>query len=217
MADNLPLPDEATLATFWRDAATAPLPTPQEWAELLTGLRWAAEVQHQGKDAPNMPAGATAAQIALSAVVAFLERDCVLRDGASMPLIELQGALLDLSSGRVSPMFKPVSKPAHNPGKGRSEALRIGMTARAMSLLMDGGSTEDAAAQRVGRALGIKPTTVKNWRDRMEQGHGPGASREAVAHYAAPLPDWPGSTPTQQGEQLLDLLKARAPFRPKSQ
>ena len=128
-----------------------------------------------------------------------------------MPLLQLQAAIVDLADGRVSPMFKPRERPNRHPGKRQTDAFLMAMAARAMSELMEGGASEAAAALKVARALGGKASTIKNWRDRLNQGPGPGAPQAAVDHYRAPLPSWPGSTGTQRGERLLALMKERLP------
>jgi hypothetical protein len=207
--DGLPLPDQATFNALRSESgALTARPKASEWADLVAMLRWAAEVRRRGEDADNVPQGVTAARLALKAVIQFLQRECVLKHGASMPLIELQAALTDLTNGRVSQMFKPVAKPSGNPGKSRSDAAFMGNSARAMSLLMEAGKSEKDAASRVGKVLGIEPSQVKNWRDRLNQGPGPGAPRAAIDHYKARLPTWPDSTPLQQGERLLKVIKA---------
>jgi hypothetical protein len=218
--DGLPLPDAEAAencAAKAREALTA-RPKASDWAVLVASLYWAVEADRRAIAATNAPPGSTAARIALKAVIQFLEKQpCVMQRGASMPLIELQGALVDLAAGRVSQLLKPIVKPPYNPGKGHHDSLRMGMAAKAMSLLMDGGIREDAAALRVARAIGIESRTVRNWRNRLKEGPGPGAPQEAVRHYKEALPPWPGSTPIQQAERVLELLRARMPVRTKSQ
>jgi hypothetical protein len=157
----------------------------------------------------------TGPALALRSILAFLQtQDCVMRHGASGPLLRLQSAILDLADGRVSPMFKPMKKPKGHPGMGREEAYRVGMAAQAMSLLMEGGESEDSAAREVARELGIKKAaTVKNWRTRLSQGPGPGAPRDALELFNTPLEPWPGSTPKMRGKRILELMKDR--LRPK--
>ena len=210
--DGLPRADAAFFAALETDALTA-RPKATDWAVLVAGLRWAAEVGRRGGEAGDAPPGTTASRLALKAVLAFLEKqDCVMRHGASMPLAKIQGALTDLAQGRVSPMFKPPVKANGNPGKGKGESLRMGIAARAMSELMDGGDSEDDAARQVAGALGgkMRPATVRNWRARLNQGPGPGAPQEAIDHFKAPLPSWPDSTPTMRGKRLLEILKERS-------
>jgi hypothetical protein len=101
--DGLPIPDQATLARLWNEAQKAPLPSPRQWVELLALLRWAAEVRRHGEEADNAPQGTTAPRLALAAIIGFLsQQECVLKHGASMPLIDLQNALTDLADGIVS-------------------------------------------------------------------------------------------------------------------
>lgn len=152
------------------------------------------------------------APYALRAVLLFLERQPgVMRHAAIAPLIRLQGDIIDLADGRVSPLFKPVARQRGNPGKGQNEAMRMGFAVRTMSELMDGGTSEAEAARQVAAAIGEKATTVRNWRARLNEGPGPGAPQLAIDHYKEPLPPDLGSTPEQRGKNLLGVLRTRGP------
>jgi hypothetical protein len=207
--DGVPFPDEETL-NAWRAQAITEQPNSRDWAELVVMLRWATELERPGATNPRLPAGMTAPEYALRAVLHFLERQpSVMRHSALAPLLRLRGAIVDLADGRISPLLKPVARPVGNPGKGQHEAFRMGMAARTMSELMEGGASEHDAARRVARALGgkISGVTVRNWRARLNEGHGSGAPQAAIEHYRAPLPPGLGDTPKLRGENLLKRLK----------
>jgi hypothetical protein len=86
-----------------------------------------------------------------------------------------------------------------------------------MSECVEAGDSISVAAEKVTRALrtgrrdlrDLKPPTVKNWRDRLEAGPGPGAPDEAIKHYKEPLPPGLGTTPRQRADNLLKILAER--------
>ena len=90
-----------------------------------------------------------------------------------------------------------------------------GIAARALSEFMAAGENKDQAARGIATKLNnagcdigeVTATTVINWRERLEQGQGPGASEHAVKQYRMPVP---GDTPKERGENLLKAIAHRA-------
>lgn len=93
----------------------------------------------------------------LRAVRAFLEGQGI-PDDLMRPLQELMASLADLERGAANEHLKPRSR-----GAGRSpapvmEAITYGRAAAALTMLMEAGRTEEAAAQEVAQRLrGIAP------------------------------------------------------------
>ena len=148
----------------------------------------------------------------------FLQKQSGLMErGDLAPFLRLNAALTDLTFGRVSNLFKPANKKIGRPGVGSSRELLQALAARALSELFEAGEDRDQAAGRIARALkakrrdmtNVSAATVVNWRERLMQGPGPGASEEAVRQYCMPLPDRFGGTPKLRGETLLKALAKR--------
>jgi hypothetical protein len=129
--DGLPTPSDAFLAALGREAPTGnealtTRPKATDWAVLVAGLRWAAEIDRRGNEDANVPEGTTGPRIALKALIAFLlKQDCVERHGAHVPLVRLAAALADLGDGIVSPLFRPtVRHPGAEGPSVRKRTLR---------------------------------------------------------------------------------------------
>jgi hypothetical protein len=134
------------------------------------------------------------------------------------PLLRVSNALFELNHGRVSPLFKPIQRKGHSPGQPNAHALLKGHAARALSELMASGMPIDDAATKIAMALkqaskkGLRPVTARtviNWRERFEQGPGPGAPQAAL-HVYSRNPGPPGGTPLERGLGLVEELKRYA-------
>jgi hypothetical protein len=218
--DGLPIIDNATLEAWTAEALAEP-PDPQFWVDLTIILRWAAELDRRGVNDPKMPPGMTPCFFALHHLYGLLLKQLFLmrRGENCAPLMRLSSAIFDLSDGRVSPMFKPLSRKKGNPGLPSNFEIIKGTAARAMSELIEGGMPLPEAAQIVANALqdasrkvvgNITAQTVTNWRERLMQGEGPGASEFAVQAYRDSLPFEMGDTPLERGKNLVGQLRQRA-------
>ena len=210
--DGLPLPDEFTLATLRTEAMREEFEQ-RNWADLCAFLVWAAELDRRGINNPTLPEGATTAEYALRGVLFFLERSPFLvRRGAIGPLLRLHKALVDLSEGRVSPIFRPVKKRGGSPGKGVPEVV-VGLAAKAMDELIHAGNERGEAARKVANAVRaggypkVTTTTITNWRDGCNEGPGGRVPNDAVGQFRAPLPATMGDTPALRAANLLERLK----------
>jgi hypothetical protein len=206
--EGLPTIDDETLKT-WRAEALPEQPKPEDWADLVTMLRWAGEIERRGGRNAKLPKGMTAPEYQLRFLVAFLERQpAVRRHGAAAPLARLLAAIGDLAEGKVPTMFQPTARPSRRPQMAQIEAMVRGVASRAMSLLIQAGQTEKFAAQRVAAVLGEKPEIVQGWRKSITRKRP--TSPLAREHYQASLPPEAGDTSASQAEFLLKALKANA-------
>jgi hypothetical protein len=210
--DGLPLPDEVTLATLHAEALRDP-PDLRDWADLCALLVWAAELDRRSVTNPTLPEGATTAEYALRAVLAFLGRSpFLLRLGGIGPLLRLHKAIIDLAEGRVSPIFKPAKHRGGSPGMGVPEVV-IGLAAKAMDELMQAGAGRDDAARKVAKAVHkggyrrVTPKTIAHWRDGCKEGLGGRVPKDALAHFREPLPSGMGDTSAPRAAALLERLK----------
>jgi len=211
-------PDQATLEA-WEAEALAMLPDPTFWIKLACNLRLAAEIDRRPTKDFNLPIGMTAALSALHRVVFLFkeQRYFICHPECIEPLMRLYVAMLDIIQGRVSPMFKPLSRSkGGSPGKGVHFAIIQGIAARAMTALIEGGTPLPEAAQKVATALrgdgrrglrNVRAETVTNWREKIMQGEGPGAPRAAVWTYHKPLAPDMGDTPLARADALLRSLR----------
>lgn len=215
--DGLPFPDEKTIAA-WRAEALRNPPDPMDVADLMVCLRWAAELDRQGVENPRLPAGMTAVERALNAVWVFLQKQpSLMRSGDAAPLGRLHAAIVDLADGRPSPLFKPVNTKRGNPGRSINYEIIQAFAARALCELIEAGEDPGESAGRVAKAVragrrdmpNVTHETVKNWRERLEQGPGPGASENAIFNYEQLKEDNLGDTPKQRGEALIKIIKTR--------
>ena len=158
------------------------------------------------------------AQKSLYALNRFLKQQHVhMNCGDIDPLLRLYSAVVDLTNGRASPMFKPVERRPGNPGKGLCYETIQGLAARALEELVAAGDSPKEAAKRVAGALkksgredmkDSTPETVIKWREHLREGPGPGAPENALKHFNEPL--WPGLSHRKKGEGLLIALKKNA-------
>ncbi|CAN2533031.1 hypothetical+protein [Methylocapsa aurea] len=216
--NGLPFMDDETLAK-WRAEALESLPLADDWADLVACLRWANELDRRGIEMEKLPKGLTAAERSLNAILLFMQRQpSLMREGGIAPLMRLHSAMVDVADGIASPLFKPVAKGSGRPGNGITVDTIKGFAARAMSELMEAGDTENDAATKVAKAIrkgrhsdmgDIETKTIKNWRDRLNSGIGPGASAIAIQQYKEELPHDLGSTPRERGQALLRVLAER--------
>jgi hypothetical protein len=152
----------------------------------------------------------------LQAVLHFLQKQPgVMARGDLASLSRLNAALCDLSvGGKVHDLLKPVKK-SGRPGIGMVYEIIQVIAARALTELIEAGEDRTQSATRIARAIkagrrdmgSVKAATVLNWRDRMMQGPGPGASEQAVLQYRMPVA---GDTPKARGEILLKALAQRS-------
>lgn len=206
----------AKLFEQWQREVPEPLPSPDDVAEMIAYIRANAAVDREVWSKREPPDELSAVQGCLVGVLRLLEKQPGLMErGDLAPLLRLNGALSDLTVGRVSTLFKPAKK-AGRPVSSQRELLQA-IAARALSELIQAGEDRDQAASRIARALKAKrrdmsdvsATTVVNWRQRLMQGPGPGASEDAAQQYCMPLPDHFGETPKSRGEALLKKLARR--------
>ncbi len=72
-------------------------------------------------------------------------------------------------------------------------------------------------AKRIAKAVSaarrdmqdVTHETVKNWRERLEQGPGSGAPEYAIGHYKQLKGDNLGDTSKRRGEALIKIIKTR--------
>lgn len=192
-----------------KPSAPAPVgcPDPVAWIELVGKLRASARIEREYSADGASPELAST-EYALAAVVDFLMKHDGIAAGVDClgPLMRLYAAVMDLKHGKVHEIFKP-ARGGGNPGKGIGHEITKGLAAKAMSMLMKGSRTsEKDAAVQVARALEVKPSTIRNWRDNLNQGPGPGASEAALFAYLSSRPT-DGDTPVEQAHELLSDLK----------
>jgi hypothetical protein len=232
--NDRPLVDDATFAT-WKAEARACPPDPDDWAHFVAMLRLSAAIDSDASNNPDEPgASIVPSMCAMRAIVSFLQGHPHLDEHgeAVAPLNRLSAALNDLSEGRMPPMFKPVRIPGVPGAPGNRMAVETikGLAARTVSELCESGMSLTEASRAVCVALQraserergmqdspsqkgfgkITPATVKNWRARIMEGSGPGASKAAVWQYNQPLPLGVGLTPQQRSQNLLKVLRERA-------
>jgi hypothetical protein len=211
--DGLPWPNGAELDA-WLSEARSNLPTPNQWAQLIAGLRHAAEIGRSNHVLSGLSSDATAVALAIGMIQAFFaEQEIALKYEILAPLNRLSAALTDLSEGRVNALFKPVERKPGNPGAGIAEAYIIALAARAMSALMKEGQSKEDASRKVAAALkanggkykNANARTVQGWRDRIHEGAGGGRiPAQALDHYNNTIPQGLNS------KQLLEALKGAA-------
>jgi hypothetical protein len=201
----------------WQREVPEPLPNPDDVAEMIAHIRANAAVDREVWSKREPPDVLTAVQGCLVGVLRLLEKQPGLMErGDLAPLLRLNGALSDLTVGKVSNLFKPAKKKAGRHVSSQHELLQA-MAARTLSELIEAGDDKDQAASRIARALKVRRSdmgdvsaaTVVNWRERLIQGPGRGASEEAVQQYNMSLPDRFGETPRLRGEALLKALAKR--------
>jgi hypothetical protein len=209
---------DAAFAKFFEQWQPESPPSPDDVAELLAHIRATAAVDRNVWLKREPPDELSAVQGCLLAVLRFLEKQPGLMErGDLSPLLRLNAALSDLTVGIVSDLLKPRKKKRGRPGVGSQRQILQATAARALSELIEAADDQDQAASRIARALKgkrrdmgeVTAATVVNWRERLMQGPGPGASEEAVQQYRMPLPDHFGETPKLRGEALLKKLAQR--------
>ena len=182
---------DSEMVARWRLEAAATAPVKDTWAELVVALRSSGEIDRRGLADPALPKGLSAPEYALRVVLAFLsQQPYIVAHGADVPLLRLYAALVDIADGRSPPMLKPQSRGAGHPGLSQEDSFLQGTAARAMDLLIRAGNSQTKAAELVAGALGsdYKASTVKRWRDRLNERHGESPKSLAYQHYMAPLP-----------------------------
>jgi hypothetical protein len=208
----------AKLFEQWQREAREFPPSLDDVAEMMAHIRACAAFDRDVFSKWEPPDQLAAAQGCLRAVLVFLQKQSGLVErGDLAPLLRLNGALSDLAVGRVSDLLKPAKKKAGRRGVSSQREFLQAMGARTLSELVEAGDDLDLAASRVARALQAKrrdmsdvsAATVVNWRERLRQGPGRGASEEAVQQYNMSLPDRFGATPRLRGEALLKALAKR--------
>jgi hypothetical protein len=214
--DGIPFPDPE-LMKKWHEAALRDLPSPQDVADLIVSLRWAAELDRIGAANKELPDRLTSIEYMLRSLRACLSTVPVLmEDGALAPLARLHTEIVDLAKGHKSKLFVPITTKPGNQGKGTAQDCIQGMAARALSEFIDAGEPAKQSADRIAQALrkgrrdmrDITGDTVKNWRARLNEGPGArGVSQDALNHYLAPLDI--GSTPKARGEALIKAFRHR--------
>ena len=190
-------------------------PSHESWLRLCGALIQAAHTERYGHEYEGAPAGFMAAESAVDAILVYLQGcDGLMQAGAIAPVLRLRSALRDLQEGRQPDLLRPRSR-GGRPDTDHRKAAVIGLAARAMTELIASGLPVTAAAGKVcdamrsGRAIGwqsVKPTTIRNWRSRCEEGPGADIAPEAIRHYREPLPPGMGDTPGVRANNLLAVL-----------
>ncbi len=192
--DSYPFPEQGTIDVWRKEVA---FPDPNDWRDLVAMLRHAAEIDRKELGDSELPDGLMGCEQSLRAVIAFLQRQPdIARRKDIAPLMRLHAAIVDLSEGRQSPLFKPKQRKPGSPGKGCNYAHLQGLAARGLSELIDGDVPLLEAARRIALALrkgrkdmgNIAPETIINWREQISRGPGWGAPEDACRSYIEPLP-----------------------------
>lgn len=207
----------AKLFEQWQREVPESLPSPDDVAEMIAHIRANAAVDREVWSKREPPDELSAVQGCLLGVLLLLEKQPGLMErGDLAPLLRLNAALSDLGVGKVATFLKPAKK-IGRPSVGSRREILQALAARALSELIEAGDDQDQAASRIVRALKAKrrdmgdvsAATVVNWRERLIQGPGRGASEEAVQQYNMSLPDRFDETPRLRGEALLKALAKR--------
>jgi len=209
--DGLPLPGDQECRK-WRDEAVTQRPNKEAWRRLILRLRYAAEIKRGKKCLAGLSADKTEVALQIKAITEFLNEHAFLKNyDALAPMNRLYAALIDLSEGRINPLFRPEKLKNGSPGVGNADAYIIALAARAMSALMLEGALKKDASRAVATALHANKgkysrtpaTTVQGWRDRINEGEGR-IPAQALDHYNNTIPQGLNS------KQLLEALKGAA-------
>jgi hypothetical protein len=197
------------------------LPDPRSWAELVMGLRHAAEIDRT-ESADAKPHGHLAAWLAVHHIFSFLQQQRVIQNDPQVlaPVARLYNAMDDVYHGRKPAMFEG-TPPNHRPSDATGFALLKGNAARALSEFRLSGMPKEEAAKRVARACGVVPghgrvtsKNVSDWRAWLQRRPGPSGTPPkdgpALFAYQKPLPASMGSTPLERAESLIKALRAGA-------
>lgn len=192
-------------------------PDPRFWLELVVIMDIVADINRQEAADVSHPGQAATQYMIFNLAKLFAKQSYFLQRGEiCAPMLKLSMALFDLNHGRVSPMLKPSARSNGNPGRTISFGIIKGTAARALTELLEGGTPAPEAAQMVAaslraaskRGLGqVTAHTVANWRSRLEQGEGPGASKVELLAYQGTLSPHLGDTPKARGHNLLNELQ----------
>lgn len=204
-------PSADTISSWVAGAVSNP-PNLESWVDLIVQIRNGNDREINNLSNSSQEIELSASVNAIHHIVSFLQAQSEFSDDKSalVPLMRLYMALQDLQRGIVSPMFKPQGK------RGNSAVYEIekGYAERALSELLASGMSAEEASRKVASACGnfqkkgrIEAKTVRNWRERLEQGPGPGVSDASVLAYKRDLPIEFGKTPKERGEEMLRLLK----------
>jgi hypothetical protein len=223
----------------WRAEARAHHPDPASWEEFYVGCRWAQEIDRRQAELdrrlkratedevamleqqqiapPECPPGLWAINYAMVALGHFLFKQGLAN---GHPISRLIVAIGHLAGGgsHVPAFLRPRDRGRGSPGKGDGVDFVKAIAARAYNELVNANFGDKAGALVAAalrsaseRGLGsVTAETVRNWRDRAEQGPGPGASDVMVQHYREPLDPCLGATPQERGKALLRALEASA-------
>jgi hypothetical protein len=182
-------------------------------AEMIAVISAAATRERDKVSKGETPDEREAIELCLQAVLQFLMKQPRLMErGDFQPLLRLNGALCDLKAGKAPNLFK-LEKKAGRPRVGVSREFYQSKGARTLSELIEAGEDKHQSAKRIAAELNkldignVEDETVINWRERLEQGEGQGASADAVREYLEPVP---GDTPKERGENLLKAFGQRA-------
>jgi hypothetical protein len=200
----------------WRREASESPPNIDDFAKMMADIRVHAARDRQFFPRLEPPDKLLAALACLQAVLSFLQCQPGLMERQDLaPLLRLNSALNDLTVGKGSELLKPVKRTrGGHPGDGATRDFLKGKAARALSELIEAKENPVESAGRVARALKanrhdmgkVNAETVVNWRERLMQGKGPGASEYAILAFQDPVP---GDTPKARGEFLLTALTKR--------
>lgn len=184
-------------------------------AEMIAVISAAATRERDKVSKGETPSEREAVELCLRAVLQFLMKQPLLMErGDFQPLLRLHGALGELVDGKQPDLLKPTkNRTGGRPGVGRARGFYQSKGARTLSELIEAGEDKHQSAKRIAAELNklnignVEAATIINWRERLEQGEGPGASKDVVREYREPVP---GDTPKERGENLLKAFAQRA-------
>jgi hypothetical protein len=210
--------EQAILDAMFRQSMQEVLQSPPnliDVAEMIAVISAAATRERDKVSKGKAPDEREAVALCLRAVLQFLMKQPLLMErGDFQPLLRLHGALGELTEGIQPDLFKPrKNRKGGRPPVGWARGFYQAKGARAISELIEAGEDKDQSAKRIASELNkldigdVEAATVINWRERLGQGKGDGASEDAVREYLAPVP---GDTPKARGEILLRAIAQRA-------
>lgn len=208
------------LVAGWIRAADENPPHPKNWHVFVGRLRRAAEdFRHVGASEDS--------QLALIRDVAvaatdFMGGEVALADpqvrASLMPLLR---AIADVQQGRRPSLFNPPRLPKRPP-LSVAQANTAGAAAKALTELMNSGTSVNAASEKVSRAVRsgrcagfekCRGATVRGWRNRIHEGEG-SISTFAIKQYHSALPPHVSElSASERARFILDSLRYGEGFR----
>jgi hypothetical protein len=122
-------------------------------------------------------------------------------DNIRLPLLALLGALDDADGGRINSLTKPTKRPKSSSRTPIEDSARAALAAVTMDLMMQNGSTEDAAAKAVAPLIGLGPNALKTRRDKF-------ASYEGEKHAGELYRKWKTEWSLEYKDDLDTFIKS---------